>query len=265
MPRPDYRSLMAATDRLYAAALDRSQWPDFLSSLASMFGADNAFVCRFDDRRGPSDYVSINPFKRDVLPVERFASFMADDPRMPVFNATYGRAMHCRMVASQSRLHGSRAYRGYLNPLNIEYTMIANFRRQDGFKDGIGLTRGRAGKAFDADDCELLNALVPHLERSFTITRALTDPARASPLPPASKPPQPDCATVQRMLALPPAQARVAVMLFNGRSVKEAAAELGIAEGSARQYLKQIFSKTGARRQSELVRMMCDSLLLHGG
>jgi DNA-binding CsgD family transcriptional regulator len=264
MPHPDYRSLMAATDKLYAAAVQPSQWPDFLSCLASMFSADNAFVCRFDDRSGPSDYVGINQFKRDVVPVDRLAAVMADDPRMPVFNATYGRAVHCRMVASQSRLHGSRSYREYLNPLNIEYTMIVNFPRQDGFKDGFGLTRGRSGKAFNADDCDLLNELVPHFERGFAVSRALTVPPRASVPPPAPWPPEPDCEMVRRMLALSPAQARLAIMLFNGRSVKEAAAELGVREGSARQYLKQIFSKTGARRQSDLVRMIYDSVRQSG-
>jgi DNA-binding CsgD family transcriptional regulator len=253
---------MAAIDKVYAAALEPSKWPDFLSSFGAMFGADNAFVCRFDDRRGPSDYVSSNQFNRDVVPVDRFASLMADDPRMPVFNATYGRPMHCRMVVSQARLHSSRAYREYLRPLDIEYTMIINFQRPDGLKDGLGLTRARSRTAFDADDCDLLNALVPHFERGFAIRDALSAGA-TGPIP-VSKPRSPDHEMVQRNLGLSPAQARLAILLFAGRSVKEAAAEIGVMESSARQYLKQIFAKTGARRQSELVRMICDDLMQNG-
>jgi hypothetical protein len=107
MRRPDHQSLIAATDKLYAAALDPSKWRDFLSEVVPLFDADNAFLCRFDDQRGPSDYVGVNKFNRDMLPVDRFAAVMADDPRMPVFNATYRRPIRCRMVASQSRLRAT--------------------------------------------------------------------------------------------------------------------------------------------------------------
>jgi DNA-binding CsgD family transcriptional regulator len=59
---------------------------------------------------------------------------------------------------------------------------------------------------------------------------------------------------------LSPAQARLATMMMAGYSVKEAAQGLKIAESSARQYLKIIFSKTGTRRQSELVRVIGNTL-----
>jgi hypothetical protein len=48
MRRPDHQSLIAATDKLYAAALDPSKWRDFLSEVVPLFDADNAFLCRFD-------------------------------------------------------------------------------------------------------------------------------------------------------------------------------------------------------------------------
>ena len=44
--------------------------------------------------------------------------------------------------------------------------------------------------------------------------------------------------------------------------MKEAAALLGIAENSARQCLKIIFSKTGIRRQADLVRVLGNALTL---
>jgi DNA-binding CsgD family transcriptional regulator len=59
---------------------------------------------------------------------------------------------------------------------------------------------------------------------------------------------------------LSPRQATLTAMLFSGRSVKEAAIMLGITEGSARQYLKLIFRKTGARRQADLVRLVSRAL-----
>jgi DNA-binding CsgD family transcriptional regulator len=61
-------------------------------------------------------------------------------------------------------------------------------------------------------------------------------------------------------LGLSPRQAKLTALLFSGRSVKEAAIMLGITEGSARQYLKLIFRKTGARRQADLVRLVSRAL-----
>jgi DNA-binding CsgD family transcriptional regulator len=43
-------------------------------------------------------------------------------------------------------------------------------------------------------------------------------------------------------------------LLYDGASVKHAAAKLGITEGSARQYLRRIFAKTGTNRQIDLIR-----------
>jgi DNA-binding CsgD family transcriptional regulator len=52
---------------------------------------------------------------------------------------------------------------------------------------------------------------------------------------------------------LTPAEIKVALALDRGISLREAAIELGIAEGTARQQLKSIFRKTGTSRQSELI------------
>jgi DNA-binding CsgD family transcriptional regulator len=67
---------------------------------------------------------------------------------------------------------------------------------------------------------------------------------------------------IRRLFGLSPAQARLTALLVGGRSVKEAAGALGIAESSARQYLKVVFSKTGTRGQADLVRMVGSVLLL---
>ncbi len=69
-----------------------------------------------------------------------------------------------------------------------------------------------------------------------------------------------DAALIRLQFALSPRQATLTALLVSGRSVKEAALALGITEGSARQYLKEIFRKTGARRQADLVRIVHHAL-----
>lgn len=55
---------------------------------------------------------------------------------------------------------------------------------------------------------------------------------------------------------LTPSEARLAAALASGRSLKQAAAEMGIGFGSARTYLARIFSKTGTNQQSQLVALL---------
>lgn len=61
---------------------------------------------------------------------------------------------------------------------------------------------------------------------------------------------------LQRLYGPTPSQSRLAGLLARGSSLKDAALRLGITEGSARQYLKIIFRKTGTNRQADLVRRL---------
>ena len=52
---------------------------------------------------------------------------------------------------------------------------------------------------------------------------------------------------------LTPAEARLALQLVAGETLRSAGVKLGISYETARTHLKNIFSKTGTRRQAELV------------
>lgn len=64
---------------------------------------------------------------------------------------------------------------------------------------------------------------------------------------------------LRRIYDLTPAEARLASLLTQGRDLKSAAKSLHITYSSARNQLKNIFAKTGAGRQSELVRLLLSS------
>lgn len=61
---------------------------------------------------------------------------------------------------------------------------------------------------------------------------------------------------LQRAFGLSPRQAAFADLLGRGRSLKQAACDLGITEASARTYSKRVFEKLGVNRQSDLVRQI---------
>jgi DNA-binding CsgD family transcriptional regulator/PAS domain-containing protein len=60
---------------------------------------------------------------------------------------------------------------------------------------------------------------------------------------------------------LTPAETSLALELANGLSLEEASQALNIRRNTARAHLRSIFSKTGVRRQTELVRIMLNSVV----
>lgn len=62
-----------------------------------------------------------------------------------------------------------------------------------------------------------------------------------------------------RFYGLSPSETRLTRYIVEGRSLAEAAAEIGVREQTARSYLKQIFLKTETNRQAELVALMLRS------
>ncbi len=64
----------------------------------------------------------------------------------------------------------------------------------------------------------------------------------------------------QQLFQLTPAETALAIELTNGLSLEEAAEALSIRRNTARAHLRSIFSKTGVRRQTELVRMFLNSV-----
>lgn len=72
--------------------------------------------------------------------------------------------------------------------------------------------------------------------------------------------------TICILYGLTPAETRLALELTKGRALNSIAEEFGITKGTARIQLKSIFSKTGAKRQSELVNMvLTDPGFIMGG
>ena len=72
--------------------------------------------------------------------------------------------------------------------------------------------------------------------------------------------PDPSVKLAQQLFELTPAETSLAIQQANGLSFDEAAQALSIRLNTARAHLRSIFSKTGVRRQTELVRIMLNSV-----
>lgn len=69
------------------------------------------------------------------------------------------------------------------------------------------------------------------------------------------------CEQLAQLFGLSPQEARLALALCRGMTIAEAASEFGLAVGTARNYSKSIYAKTGARGQPDLVRIVMRSVL----
>ena len=70
--------------------------------------------------------------------------------------------------------------------------------------------------------------------------------------------------TIQKLFGLTPREAALALRLAGGRTMQEAAEDLGISQSTARAHLRAIFSKTGLDRQTKLVRTILKSVAMLG-
>jgi DNA-binding CsgD family transcriptional regulator len=66
----------------------------------------------------------------------------------------------------------------------------------------------------------------------------------------------PAAKVIQGLFDLTPGEAKIAALIGSGEQPRETAVKLGIAEETARSVLKRVFSKTGVRRQAELVALL---------
>ncbi|GAB3625296.1 helix-turn-helix transcriptional regulator [Pandoraea terrae] len=62
--------------------------------------------------------------------------------------------------------------------------------------------------------------------------------------------------TLKALFGLSPAEARLALALYDGKELAQIAEEAGVAINTARTQLRNIFDKTGSRRQADLVRLL---------
>lgn len=62
-----------------------------------------------------------------------------------------------------------------------------------------------------------------------------------------------------RLFGLTPAEARLAALLMQGKSLDEAAESFNLSRNTLRSQLRSIFDKTGTKRQGELVRLLLSS------
>lgn len=164
---------LADFDRLvgliYQAALEPESWRDALTELAAVVEADGWHLLGWSMEQ-KVDLLGVLP---DVPPAAGIlasynAHYGAIDPRRAL-SEQYGpgAVMCCHRHFSERFVSGSEFFQDFLLPLDLRYSMGGSVRRNLSVDYQIGLTRGRKGGAFMADEETLLRRLMPHFDRAL--------------------------------------------------------------------------------------------------
>lgn len=209
---------------------------------------------------------------------------------MPHVQRAFG--LHARLARAGGRASGMEAaldaFEHAVFGLNREGRVVFSSRRADAMLrdgDGLMLSQGRLSAVFPEQNRGLQGMLAKAVDGGETGMAAggsmLVDrvslqhalrvtvsplPARtaegASPMAalvfvsdPAKRL-QPRGELLRAMYGLTPSEARVADMLMQGLEVREAGTRLGMTLETTRFHTKRVLSKTGMRRQAELMKLM---------
>jgi DNA-binding NarL/FixJ family response regulator len=165
--------LLATVDRLYDAVADLEKWPAFLESATRLFSARGAQVGHTDLANSRLSFSIVHGYDWSPTHLLRYEALMSEDPRLPYFSANPFKPVHCRMSLTEERLHASRVYKEVLSVGGVEYSLGVNLVEDARTLTYFLVLRDRTQSQFTDADCELMSALIPHLNRAIKLQRDL--------------------------------------------------------------------------------------------
>jgi DNA-binding CsgD family transcriptional regulator len=236
---------------IYEAASDPLFWDTFLSKFAQSVRAETAGLLT-QDRAGrwariPAA-VGMDPASRKSY--EEF--FVSRNPWLPRRTVLAGNVETGEHVFNNRELVKTDFYRDFLKPNIWLHVCSAVTDVADSTFSSVYALRSPRNGAFTSDQIELCRCLAPHLQTAGRIRQRIVDLEAAVDRLLLG---EMDTQTLAK-LGLTPAETRLALALFKGQSVEAYAKEAAISISTARWYVKQIYLKTGVRRQSELIQML---------
>lgn len=149
---------------LYAAALDRSQWPAAFKAIQQIVPAHGVGICWWDERlQHFSDMVVSDAYAADAvkLYLERFAAL---DPRQAVLRqAPPGSIIDFDRHPVADELHRSAFFRDFLGKIGVRYSIGIHCGQHADISTRLKLERSEADGPFKADEIRRLRFLLPHL------------------------------------------------------------------------------------------------------
>ena len=256
-------TVLALVEALYAYAESPAQWNDITAAIEALPAA-------LDPARDPEAKAIMTHADRACAMIDRLN---AGRPH----RAAGGNDWDAVLLSSEGQVRGTAGKIGARLTPFLASALVPG--------KPIGLHR-EAGKVFDtafasvgrADDASLVpftlgspdekvfcfgavltrEAFPSGLVAAFGLAEVWTEPLFAMVLL-SARDTHAAGRLVHRNFGLTTAESRLAAKLLQGRRISDAAADLGMTASTARWHLRNIFSKTGTRRQADLLRLLTNA------
>ena len=176
-PQPGSAALI---ERIYGAALDPSQWTEFLWGFASALGSHGAIIWANDFSSGTAEIAHpgdslFTSLGFGAAELASFTNYYAqknvwlEDPRMHVG----GTVVNSSALFPDERLKRTEYWGDWLRPQDIFYSAAAVVEKRNDRSMNVTVVRSeRAGRYTDAE-LALIGELIPHLKTGFALHRKL--------------------------------------------------------------------------------------------
>ncbi|TAK77795.1 MAG: hypothetical protein EPO12_14045 [Aquabacterium sp.] len=171
----------ALVGRIYEAALAPASWGDVLRELQDSIGLDYWNLLCVQDG-SPPQVLGYGGDRTSPRALQRYEShYGAIDPRLEKSRGlSVGQVLLCQQHFDERYVSRSEFYQDFLLPEGLRYLAGGLACAGDGRNYVLGLLRGADRGPFSGEDERLIQALMPHLERSLRVMdRLQQESARA--------------------------------------------------------------------------------------
>jgi DNA-binding CsgD family transcriptional regulator len=236
---------------IYEAVNDPLLWDVFLTKFAKAVHAETAGLLT-QDKAGQwariLATVGMAPASRKLY--EEY--FVSRNPWLPRRKLFAGNVETGEQVLSNRELLKTEFYSDFLKPQLWLHACSAVTNIEESMFSSVYTIRSPRNRAFTSNEIGLFLYLAPHLQTAARISQRIADLEATLDRVLVG---ELDTKTLAK-LSLTPAETRLAVALFKGQSVEAYAKEAAISINTARWHVKQIYAKTGVKRQTELIQML---------
>lgn len=235
--------------RAYRAAAEPRKWRHYLQEFSLELGFDGAVLALRAPSKNDCGIVcsfAIEPHFADAYRM----SFFSEDPA-----AAPDRAHKPGEVEvwdpEQIERSAPRFLREWLLPQDLSGFVTVWLRGEGGANSSyLSCYRGTGDPRLGADASDVLHVLAPDLVRAAELAISVSEAPRADQHGESAS------RRLRERLGLTPAEARVALLLARGLSVKDIASACQVSIHTVRVQLYRCFSKTQTHRQAELVSLV---------
>ncbi|WP_027856783.1 helix-turn-helix transcriptional regulator [Marinobacterium jannaschii] len=161
--------LLNLIDGIYAAAADPQLWPKVAGDIQHAIGGHSANLVLEDTRHPHFNYIYSNGVSAEKVAYYE-QNLIGQDSLTTIYERIpAGQAVLTQNVWDEQQLHNLSIYENFYEDLGYKYFNCGLFYRDDERRGWISIARSEQDSVFSTEEHQLMQTLVPHLQRAFMI------------------------------------------------------------------------------------------------